>query len=288
MVGHGDARKAHESEGFCCGGNVAGIGRIADGVAECQKAVREEIRSGADFIKIMCSGGVASPTDTLGSIQYTAKEIRAMTTIAANMGTYVTAHAYTPASIKQAVENGVRGIEHGNLIDKETAELMASKGAFLTPTLVTYETMASPEFDGFLGPSNATKNREVLKIGLNSLKLANEAGVTMCYGSDLLGPMVYTQTREFGLRRQVLDAKTVLQSCTVNAARLIRKEKVLGQIKEGFAADLLILTKNPLKDIEVLDRQEEYLLAVIKGGRVYSSRWSKLPTDVRKAAILIE
>jgi len=288
ITGHGDARKSHDSDAFCCGGHIKGIGRIADGTAECQKAVREEIRAGADFIKIMCSGGVASPTDSLESVQYTAKEIRTMTTIATNMGTYVTAHAYTPASIKQAVENGVRGIEHGNLIDKETAELMASKGAFLTPTLVTYDTMASPEFDGFLGPSNTVKNSEVLKIGLKSLKLAHEAGVTMCYGSDLLGPMGYTQTREFALRRQVLDAKTVLQSCTVNAAKLLRRENDFGQIEKGFMADILILTKNPLEDIEVLDRQKECLLAVIKDGRVYSSRWSKLPTDVRRVVDLIE
>lgn len=110
----------------------------------------------------------------------------------------------------------------------------------------------------------------------------------MCYGSDLLGPMGYTQTREFGLRRQVLDAATVLQSCTVNAARLLRKEDSLGQIKKGFVADILVLTKNPLEDIEVLDRQDECLLAIIKGGRVYSSRWSALPTDVRRAVTLIE
>lgn len=95
-----------------------------------------------------------------------------MTTIAANMGTYVTAHAYTPASIQQAVENGVRGIEHGNFIDRKTAELMASKGAFLTPTLVTYDTMASPEFDGFLAPSNAAKNRKGFK---NRLELAGNS-----------------------------------------------------------------------------------------------------------------
>jgi imidazolonepropionase-like amidohydrolase len=267
---------------------VKGLGRVADGVAECQKAVREELRSGADFIKIMCSGGVASPTDKLESTQYTAKEIRAMTTIAANMGTYVTAHAYTPIAIQQAIANGVRGIEHGNLLDKETAEEMAKRGCFLTPTLVTYATMASDEFPGFLTPENTAKNQEVLKVGLQSIKLAYEAGVTMCFGSDLLGPMGYTQTREFGLRRQVLDAKTVLQCATVNAAKLLRQEEFLGQIKQGFAADLLILNKNPLEDVEVLDRPTEFLLAVVKDGRVYSSRWSKLPVDARPPVQLIE
>jgi len=286
--GHGDVRKSHEPGSITCGGHVKGLGRVADGVDECQKAVREELRSGADFIKIMCSGGVASPTDKLESTQYTPKEIRAMTTIAANMGTYVTAHAYTPAAIKQAIENGVRGIEHGNLIDRETAELMASKGCYLTPTLVTYATMASEEFEGFLTPENTAKNREVLKVGLNSIKLAHEAGVTMCFGSDLLGPMGYTQSREFGLRGQVLDAKTVLQSATVNAARLLSMDGVLGQIREGFAADLLVLNANPLEDIGVLEGAEKHFLAVIKEGRVFSSRWSKLPVDIKPAVHLLE
>lgn len=267
---------------------MKGLGRVADGITECQKAVREELRSGADFIKIMCSGGVASPTDKLESTQYTPKEIKTMTTIAANMGTYVSAHAYTPTAIKQAINNGVRAIEHGNLIDKETAELMASKGCFLTPTLVTYAVMASDEFPDFLTPENIAKNKEVLRVGLNSIKIAHEAGVTMCMGSDLLGPMGYAQSREFGLRGQVLDAKTVLQAATINAAKLLRQEDTLGQIKVGFAADLLILNKNPLEDISVLERGEDHFLAVLKEGRVWSSRWTKLPTDIRSPVRLLE
>lgn len=211
-----------------------------------------------------------------------------MTEIAENMGTYVTAHAYTPKAIQQAIRNGVRGIEHGNLIDKETAELMAAKECFLTPTLVTYATMASEEFEGFLTPDNVLKNKEVLKVGLNSLKIAHEAGVTMCFGSDLLGPMGYTQSREFGLRGQVLEAKTVLQAATVNAAQLLRQEEFLGQIKPGFAADLLILNSNPLKDISILEKADQHFLAVIKDGRVWSSRWSKLELDVRSASRLLE
>ncbi|KAH8599343.1 hypothetical protein B0O99DRAFT_388471 [Bisporella sp. PMI_857] len=286
--GHGDTRRSHDSETVCCGGHIRSIGRVADGVAECQKAVRDEFRTGADFIKIMCSGGVASPTDRLEETQYSAEEILAMTTIARNKGSYVTAHAYTPAAIKQAVENGVRGIEHGNLIDKETAELMALKGAFLTSTLVTYATLADPDFGDFLPPQNAAKNKEVLDLGLKSLELARDAGVTMCFGTDLLGPMHHTQTKEFGLRKPVLDAKTILQSCTVNAAKLLMQENHLGQIKEKFVGDILILNKNPLEDIEVLDRQDECLLAVIKGGRVYSSRWTKLPIDTQPVKKLIE
>lgn len=283
--GHGDVRSSKDAEYACCGGNTHSLGRIADGVDQCLHAAREELREGADFIKIMVSGGVVSPTDKLTSLQYTPEEIRAFTKVASDSGTYVTAHAYTPAAIRNAVENGVSGIEHGNLIDEPTAKLMAAKGAFLTPTLVTYETMASKEFGSFLPPSIAEKNLQVLAAGLRSLQIADQAGVTMCYGTDLLGPLQVKQTGEFALRKKAgLSALKILQSATINAARRVQREEHLGRLKEGFAADLLVLNANPLEDIEVLDRPEKHLLAVFKEGRVMESRWSKLPSDLAATA----
>lgn len=202
--------------------------------------------------------------------------------MASDAGTYVTAHAYTPQAIRNAIENGVSGIEHGNLIDEPTAQLMASKNAFLTPTLVTYQTMASKEFSHFLpteGPI-AAKNLQVLDAGLKSLQIADKAGVTMCYGTDLLGPLQAKQTGEFALRKQAgLSALKILQSATVNGARMLRAEDKLGRIKEGFWADLVVLNANPLEDIEVLDRPERHQLAVIKAGRVVTSRWSKMARE---------
>ncbi|KAF2165239.1 hypothetical protein M409DRAFT_67487 [Zasmidium cellare ATCC 36951] len=286
--GHGDLRGAKDEEYACCGGNTHGLGRIADGVEQCLHAAREELRQGADFIKIMVSGGVVSPTDKLTNLQYTPAEIQAFTKVASDSGTWVTAHAYTPAAIRNAVENGVLGIEHGNLIDEPTAKLMAEKGAFLTPTLVTYQTMASKEFGSFLPPSIAAKNLQVLDAGLRSIQIADQAGVTMCYGTDLLGPLQVKQTGEFALRRQAgLSALKVLQSATVNAAKMLRQEDKLGRLKEGFVADLLILNANPLEDIEVFDRPDKHLLAVIKDGKVLHSRWSKLRPDI-EAPVLIE
>lgn len=279
--GHGDLRSARDDEYACCGGNTKGLGRIADGVEQCLHAAREELRQGADFIKIMASGGVVSSTDRLTGLQYTPEEIRAFVKVAGDAGTYVTAHAYTPEAIERAVSNGVMGIEHGNLIDEATAKLMAEKGAILTPTLVTYETMASKEFGTFLPPSIAEKNVQVLNAGLKSIQIADAAGVTMCYGTDLLGPLQVKQAGEFVLRKKAgLSALKSLQSATVNAARLLRQEESLGRIKEGFAADLIVLNANPLDDIEVLDRAEKHLLAVVRDGRVLESRWSKMPLDV--------
>jgi imidazolonepropionase-like amidohydrolase len=279
--GHGDKRSAKEAEVTpCCGGHAEGIGRIADGVEACLIAGREQLRQGADFIKIMCSGGVASPTDKLTSIQYTSEEILAFTRVAKSAGTYVTAHAYTPESIQHAIECGVSGIEHGNLIDEETAKLMVENGVFLTPTLTTYDAMASREFAGFLPGNNAEKNLLVLDEGVRSIKLADEAGVLMCYGSDLLGSLQSRQTREFVLRQRVLSPLKVLQSATVNGAKRLGMEGNLGRIAEGFLADILILSANPLEDVGIFDQAEKYLGAVIKEGRVMMSRLENLLVEV--------
>ncbi|KAH6671148.1 hypothetical protein B0J14DRAFT_484659 [Halenospora varia] len=285
--GHGDTRGPH-NHGDCCGGTVMRLGKVCDGVSECIRAAREELRTGADFIKIMAGGGVASPTDRLDSVQFTADEINAISSVAINSNTYVTAHAYTPRSIRQAIDNGVTGIEHGNLIDEDTAKYMAEKDVFLTPTLITYGALASPDFPGFLPIESIEKNEEVLRAGLRSLQLASDAGVTICFGTDLLGPMTVLQTKEFTLRAQVLSPKEILQSATINPARRFGLENFLGQIKPGFTADVLILNENPLEDICVLDDPERHLLAVIKEGRIFHSRWSKLSQDVVPPAPIIE
>lgn len=147
--------------------------------------------------------------------------------------------------------------------------------------------MASKEFANFLPPSLAAKNLQVLEHGLRSVQLADRSGVTMCYGTDLLGPLQVMQTGEFALRKQAgLSALKILQSATVNAAKMLRVEDSLGRLKEGSHADLIILNANPLDDISVLDRPEKHLLAVIKGGRVMESRWSKLPKEVEQVTLI--
>lgn len=287
--GHGDMRGQHDQT-ECCGGNTAGggIAKVMDGVPACLAATREQFRRGADFIKIMVGGGVASPTDKLENTQFTADEIKAITEVADSYGSYVTAHAYTPKAIRHAVDNGVKGIEHGNLIDPETAKYMADRGVWMTPTLITYQAMGEDKYGSFLPPDNQAKNKKVLANGVDSLKMAHDAGVTICHGSDLLGPLQAEQSREFGIRQQGLSNKTVLQGATVNAARMLKQQDFLGQIKAGFAADMLILNDNPLDDVSILDKPQQHVLAVIKNGRVYASRWSKLPQDVKTAASFLE
>ncbi|KAL3417965.1 amidohydrolase [Phlyctema vagabunda] len=279
--GHGDVRGPHNHHSSdCCGGTVIALARVCDGVADCLKAAREELRTGADFIKIMAGGGVASPTDRLENVQFTAEEVRAISECARNSNTYVTAHAYTSRSVRHAIDNGATGIEHGNLIDEATARYMAEKGVFLTPTLITYSAMASPEYPGFLPDESNAKNGEVLRAGLRALKIASKAGVTLCFGTDLLGPLGVAQSKEFGLRAQALQGHEVLKSATVNPARMFGQAEFLGQIKEGFAADLIVLNQDPLKNIEILDTPEKHVLAIFKEGRVFHSRWSKVVQDV--------
>ncbi|KAJ6787841.1 hypothetical protein PWT90_10045 [Aphanocladium album] len=289
--GHGDVRKAHDKAGGgdCCQcGTQSSISVVADGVPACLAVTREQLRQGADFIKIMVGGGVASPTDRIENTQFTAAEIRAIADVAESYGTYVTAHAYTPKAIRHAVDNGVRGIEHGNLIDAETARYMAEHKVWLTPTLITYKAMGEEKYGAFLPPENQAKNQQVLARGVESLRLAHDAGVSICHGSDLLGPLQAEQSREFGLRAGGLSSKVVLQGATVNAARMLRQEDVLGQIKAGFAADVLVLNKNPLEDVSVLDEPEKSVLVVMKNGRVYTSRWSGMAEDTKPRIAMIE
>jgi imidazolonepropionase-like amidohydrolase len=120
------------------------------------------------------------------------------------------------------------------------------------------------------------------------LKIASNAGVTICYGTDLLGPLGIAQTKEFALRQQVLSPKAVLQSATINPAKRFGLSDFLGQVKKGFAADLLILNENPLKDASIFDEPDKHVLAVIKEGRVYHSRWSKLAQDALPKECIIE
>lgn len=140
--GHGDFRpRTWDADSCACCTSGAQFSVIADGMPAVQKAAREELRRGATQIKIMASGGVASPTDPVWNVQYSEDEIRAIVWEARSWRAYVMAHAYTPEAMVRCVRNGVRSIEHGNLIDQPTAAFLASEGAFLVPTLVTYEAL---------------------------------------------------------------------------------------------------------------------------------------------------
>lgn len=272
--GHGDFR-TRVDHAFPCscmhlmGGLTGGIARIADGVDEVRRAVRDEVRLGADQIKIFASGGVGSPADPIHFHQFSMEELRAAVEEAENAATYCLAHAYTSPAIRRAVEAGIRTIEHGNFLDLQTAEFMAERGAFFVPTLVAYEaTMLHGRAQGY-PEANLAKNRQVLEIGGKSLEAARASGVKTAFGTDLMGELDEHQSMEFEIRARVLSNAEIIRSATLTAAELLRREGELGVIAEGALADALVLDGDPLEDIGLLASGGRDLRAIIKDGRVY-------------------
>src|SRR5215212_4459103 len=188
--GHGDWRRGseiHPPELLCPTAGMRSV--VCDGADEVRRAARERLRLGADQIKVMASGGAMSPADELSATQYTLEELRAAVEEAATAGTYVMAHAYNAASVKNCLSSGVRSIEHGNLIDEETARLLAESGAYLVPTLVTYEALSEEGKSYGVPDPVIRKIDEAREQGIRSLRLAYEAGARIASGSDLLRPL---------------------------------------------------------------------------------------------------
>lgn len=262
--GHGDIRPANDGRCYH-GGHMC---EVVDGIEDLLRAVRHRFRTGATAIKIMTSGGVISPVDPIRVPQYSAAEIRTVTEEASRRGSYVTAHAYSPEAIRHSVINGVRCIEHGNLLDEETARLMADHDVVLVPTLVTYDAMGRRGAEIGLSEVGAGKNQEVLAAGRNAVAMAREAGVRIGFGTDLMGELEDEQLAGLRLQCEVLGIHGALRSATSTNAALLRRED-LGRIAEGACADLVILDGNPFDEPSVL-WDESRKRIVIKGGDIVS------------------
>jgi imidazolonepropionase-like amidohydrolase len=268
--GHGDARPRTRSVESCaCCKYGAVIARIADGVDECRRAARDELRKGATQLKIMASGGVASPYDPIANLQYSGDEMRAIVEEARSWHTYVLAHAYTPEAIRRAVDNGVRSIEHANLIDRETAGRLAASGGFAVPTLATFDALHRFGRDLGFPEVSLGKLAEVREAGLRSLEILEAAGVPIGYGTDLLGPLHRHQTREFVLRREAMQPFDIIRSATTVNAALLNRTGELGVVAPGARADLIALDGDPLADIALLDGDGAHLALIMKDGAFY-------------------
>jgi imidazolonepropionase-like amidohydrolase len=266
--GHGDHRRRTLTGISCnCCNGLVWTSRVADGVPEMIRAVRDELRKGADHIKIMVSGGVASQSDPLDSLQYRMDEIEAAVEEAERWGSYVCAHAYSARAIQRAVRGGVRTIEHGNLIDEPTAALMAERGAYLVPTLVAYDALKRRGAAYGLSEYSLAKNEVVLEAGLRSLRLCREAGVKIGFGSDLLGQLQTDHCNEFTIRAQAMTAQEIIRSATLVNAEIIRQEGRLGELVEGAHADLLVVDGDPYADLSVFRNDGSGLAGIMLGGR---------------------
>ena len=271
--GHSDPRRRTDGAPPCrCCNAMAFTLSLADGPDEVRRAVREEMRQGADQIKIMMSGGVASPYDPLDSLQFSPPEVAAAVEEAQAFGRYVCAHAYTPEAITRAAHAGVRTIEHGNLIDEPSAKLMAEKGMILIANLVAYYAMRERAAEYGMTADMLAKNDLVIDGGLRSLEICKRAGVPVAYGSDLLGALQVEQSREFLLRREVVSPIEIIRSATTIGARVLRQEGKLGTLKPGAFADLIVLDGDPLKDLDLFQGQGRHLAAIVKGGRFHKNR----------------
>ncbi|MGI3783068.1 MAG: amidohydrolase family protein [Janthinobacterium lividum] len=259
--GHGDVRGVDTD---VCGCNHH-VSEVVDGVDALRVAVRDRFRRGAHAIKIMASGGVTSLTDPIRVPQYSAEEIRVVTDEATRRGSYVAAHAYSPEAIQHAAANGVTSIEHGNLLDVETADMMAAAGAFLVPTLAAYDAMDRRGDEIGLNPVSARKNAEVLEAGRRAVEIALAAGVRVGFGTDLMGALEGEQLQGLRLQTEAAGVAATLRSATSVNADLVRRSD-LGRVRAGCVADLLLVDGDPFADPSVLWRDPERSRTVVQGG----------------------
>lgn len=264
--GHGDPRDPHLDSCFSHGHMC----QVVDGPQELRVAVREAFRVGAHAIKIMASGGVISLADPLEVPQYSADEVRTVTEEAKRRGSYVCAHAYSVSAIEHSVLNGVRSIEHGNLLDEPTARLMAQHDAFLVPTLAAYSAMERRGEELGLAQTSREKNRVVLESGQQAVQFALEAGVNVGFGSDLMGELGDEQLFGLELQAQASSVTDVLRSATSVNAKLIGNDSI-GTLSSGKVADLLVLAGDPRENIQLLSDSNNGRAVIQSGALVFDS-----------------
>jgi len=272
--GHGDMRQVEERpryQAICgCGDTPLfnSFAVIADGVDACLRAAREELRQGAHCIKIMGSGGVASPTDPIWMNQYREDEIRAVVNECTERRTYVSSHCHPASAVRRSVEFGVRSIEHGTLIDDDTARFVAERGAYIVPTMAII--FALVELGRQLGfPAQSQEKADfAFKQAISGMDSMRRAGVKVCFGTDLLGSTYSHQCREFTLRNQVFTPLELLRQATSVPAEMMMMDGQIGCVAPGAHADLLVVEGDPLQDISLLADSGRHLRTIVRGGAV--------------------
>lgn len=276
--GHGDMRLREERPRYdsacgCAGGVLSNAFAVmADGVPEVLKAVREELRQGAHCIKIMGSGGVASPTDPIWMNQYREDEIRAIVGECTERRTYVSSHCHPASAVRRSVAFGVRTIEHGTLIDEAAAQAVAEAGAYVVPTMVIIAALVEEGRRLGFPPESQHKAEIVWQQALQGLEVMKRAGVRVCYGTDLLGALYTQQCREFTLRSQAFTPLELLRQATSIPADMMLLQGQIGCVAPGAYADLLLVDGDPLADIGVLAADGRHLAWVMRGGELVRQR----------------
>ena len=271
--GHGDWRPPFEDDPaayICnCGTTDQKIAVLADGKESVLRAVREELRHGASHIKILASGGVASPSDPVDDLQFSDEEITAIVDECTRRHVYVAAHCHPASAIERSVRLGVRTIEHGTLIDDETAAFVANSSSYIVPTMAVINALYTDGEALGLPAASVEKIRDIHGKALAGLEIMKKAGLRLGFGTDLLGPQHDRQGTEFSLRKDVFTPLEILRQATSINAEILQQVDKLGCIKPGAFADLIAVKGNPLDDIEVLNKKGESLALIMKAGDMY-------------------
>jgi imidazolonepropionase-like amidohydrolase len=248
---------------------------LVDGVDQHLAATRENLRRGATQIKIMGGGGVMSDYDPIDSLQPSPEEIRAVVQAASDWGTYVMAHAYTSKAVRRLVENGVRCIEHGLLVDDATARYVKQNNVVISTQLVVFRELAN--LPG-ITETHLEKLDVVLKGQENLIELIKKYDITTGFSTDLIAGMYPMLTREFTERAMYWTPAEVMAQATSESAKVIRmsgkrnRHGNFGEIREGWVADLLLINGEPLEDISVLRDPENNLALIMKGGEIVKNQ----------------
>lgn len=273
--GHGDFRTPEERSRRFFGkpsrAEEEGATFIADGRDEVLTATRENLRMGASQIKLMAGGGTSSAYDPIDVTQYTLDEMKAAVEAASDWNTYVMVHAYTPRSVRRAIEAGVKCIEHGQLLDEATIQLMAQKGIWLSAQNLIPD---SPNMTA----ERRAKRKDIVEGNARVWPMAKKYGVKLAWGTDLLfePELNAEQNRLILLLKQWFTPAEILKMVTYDNAQLLALsgprspyEGKLGVVEEGALADLLLVNGNPLVDVDVIGDPGKNFTLIMKDGVIY-------------------
>lgn len=267
--GHGDLR--HNGPVDPCGCSYKGaLAIVVDGADAVRAAVREELRNGADHIKLFVSGGVFSPSDPIWMDQFTDEEISAAVCEAGSRKTYVMAHAHTSEAAVRCARLGVRSIEHGTMIDGSAARIIAELEAYVVPTLTVMDSILEGAVE--IPPYAAAKLESLRETAVRAVENCMAAGVKLGLGTDLFGALHGREQMELIARAKVSGSLESLRSATSINAEILGRKGEIGVIRKGARADLIVIAGDPVRDIELFRDPERNVVLVMKAGAIIKNR----------------
>ena len=250
------------------------VTRVCDGIDALRHEAREQLRQGVDQIKIFASGGASTPDDDVASLessQYSLEEIETVVFEAESAGKYVMAHCYSNRGARMCAKAGVRSIEHGTLLNRESAKMLRDANVYLVPTIVTYETLSLKGKEMGISDAFLKKVDYIKNISLEALDIANQEGVQIGSGSDLCSGLQGYKGMELELQSRVMGPMDAIVAATLTNARILRQEKSLGTIEKGKYADMILVNGNPLEDISLVQNYQEKITLIMKGGEIFKN-----------------